>query len=192
MMIPTLFIERIRNKFSESEADAFLQAIEGIPAVSVRLHPSKKFEGFPDVQMVPWNNQGKYLPERPEFIFDPSFHAGAYYVQESSSMFVRKALEKIDIPNHAMALDLCAAPGGKSTLLLSYLPSDCLLVANEVIRTRIPALKENIQRWGYANSMVTNADPADFETLPETFDLVLIHMSYRLLMPPLPGDKSRM
>lgn len=174
MMIPPLFIERIKQTFPQQEADTFIQSIGAEPAISVRLHPTKKFDGFVRDEIVPWNPDGLYLSKRPEFIFDPSFHAGAYYVQESSSMFVRKALGKINIPQQAMVLDLCAAPGGKSTLLLSHLPSDSLLVANEVIRTRIPALKENIQRWGFPNVMITNADPADFESLPETFDVVLV------------------
>lgn len=173
-MLPTLFIERIRQTFPKEEADAFLQAIRAQPAVSVRLHPLKKSDGFTDASPVPWNAEGFYLEQRPGFIFDPVFHAGAYYVQESSSMFLKKVLDKINIPTLGMVLDLCAAPGGKSTLLLSHLPADCLLVSNEVIRTRVPALKENIQRWGYPNAMITNADPQDFENLPECFDLVVV------------------
>lgn len=173
MMLPPLFTERIKATFPADEADEFLCAIDLEPAVSLRLHPLKKVEGT-YASEVPWNREGRYLAERPEFIFDPLFHAGAYYVQESSSMFLKKALEKIDIPNHALVLDLCAAPGGKSTLLLSELPLDALLVANEVIRTRIPALKENIQRWGYPNAMVTNADPGDFTQLAETFDVIVV------------------
>lgn len=172
--LPPLFTERIRQTFSAEEAEAFLTALDRPPAVSIRKHPLKPWEGFGTETPVPWHAEGYYLPERPEFIFDPSFHAGAYYVQESSSMFLQKALDKVDLPSGALVLDLCAAPGGKSTLLLSALPADALLVANEVIRTRIPALKENIQRWGYAHAMVTNADPADFEALPETFDLIAV------------------
>lgn len=174
MSLPSLFTDRIRHSFPAGEAQAFLAALGASPAVSIRRHPLKGWDGFTDGEPVPWHPEGRYLPARPEFIFDPSFHAGAYYVQESSSMFLQKALEAVDLPHRALVLDLCAAPGGKSTLLLSALPADSLLVANEVIRTRIPALKENIQRWGYAHAMVTNADPADFETLPETFDLIAV------------------
>jgi len=174
MMIPPLFIDRIQTTFPDGEGDAFLGSLTNEPAVSIRLHPSKKNVGFVGSHSVPWNTEGFYLPQRPEFIFDPAFHAGAYYVQESSSMFIKKALEKIDLPSHAVVLDLCAAPGGKSTLLLSHFPSDTLVVANEVIRTRIPALKENIQRWGYPNAVITNADPADFEVLYETFDVIVV------------------
>lgn len=172
-LLPSLFTERIRATFSTGEADAFLQALEQPAAVSVRRHPLKQNSAFMGAEPVPWHPEGHYLPQRPEFIFDPAFHAGAYYVQESSSMFIKKALDKVALASGALVLDLCAAPGGKSTLLLSALPPDALLVANEVIRTRIPALKENIQRWGYPNAMVSNADPADFETLPETFDLIV-------------------
>lgn len=174
MNLPLLFTEGIRQTFSAGEAEAFLAALDRPPAVSVRRHPLKPWAGFAGAEPVAWHPEGMYLPARPEFIFDPSFHAGAYYVQESSSMFLKRALEAADLPVDALVLDLCAAPGGKSTLLLSALPAQSLLVANEVIRTRIPALKENIQRWGYPNAMVTNADPADFETLPETFDLIAV------------------
>ena len=174
MMIPPLFEARIRNTFAPEEAEEFLHSLGRVPAVSVRRHPVKGAGVFAGLPQVPWHPQGVYLPERPEFILDPALHAGAYYVQESSSMFLKKAMEKTELPAQAMVLDLCAAPGGKSTLLLSHLPPDALLVANEVIRTRIPALKENIQRWGDARAMVTNADPADFETLEEAFDCILV------------------
>lgn len=173
-MIPSLFTERIRHTFSPGEAEAFLAALDNTPAVSVRLHAEKKSDVFAGAERIPWHPQGYYLAERPEFIFDPAFHAGAYYVQESSSMFVQKALDKIDLPENATVLDLCAAPGGKSTLLLSHLPADALLLANEAIRTRIPALKENIQRWGYSNAVITQADPAEFEQLPDYFDVILV------------------
>lgn len=173
MALPPKFSDRIRTAFLADEGQRFLDAIAHEPAVSIRKHPYRNAD-MPVLEEVSWANNGYYLSERPEFIFDPAFHAGAYYVQESSSMFLAYVLGKIVLPQKPLVLDLCAAPGGKTTLLLSELPENALLVANEVIRTRVPALKENVQRWGFPNILVTNADPNDFRVLSETFDLVLV------------------
>ena len=146
---------------------------------------------------VPWCADGFYLPERPTFTFDPLLHAGCYYVQEAASQFIEHVAKCIK-PHHQPLprregregkkpplpgevgggfLDLCAAPGGKSTALRSVLPDDCLLVCNEPIRKRAQILSENIQKWGHPNCIVTNNYPKDF--LPSFggvgggFDLIL-------------------
>ena len=121
---------------------------------------------------VPWSSIGHYLSRRPEFIIDPAFHAGAYYVQEASSMFVEQALRQCGEPK--LALDLCAAPGGKSTLLRSLLPDDALLVCNEPVRSRANILRENIIKWGHEGCMVTCNYPKDFVKLGAMFDLILV------------------
>lgn len=124
---------------------------------------------------IPWSSNGYYLPERPAFIFDPLIHAGAYYVQEASSMFLEQALtQTTDVSQPLRVLDLCAAPGGKSTLLQSLISADSLLVSNEVIKSRAAILEENSIKWGGANVIVTNADPAAFERLPGFFDVIVI------------------
>ncbi|HVI47634.1 MAG TPA: hypothetical protein VM802_22375 [Chitinophaga sp.] len=124
---------------------------------------------------VPWNHNGYYLPERPSFTLDPYFHAGAYYVQEASSMFLEHAVRStVDLSAQLKVLDLCAAPGGKSTLLQSLISVDSMLVANEVIKARAALLADNITRWGAANVVVSNNDPRDFAGLPGYFDLVVI------------------
>jgi len=128
-----------------------------------------------DIQLndtVAWCNSGYYLPERLSFTFDPLFHAGAYYVQEASSMFLEQAI-KTYIKEPVTCLDLCAAPGGKSTHLLSVLPTDSLLVSNEVIRSRSNILLENITKWGNPNTIVTNNDPRDIGKLTHLFDLIV-------------------
>jgi len=124
---------------------------------------------------VPWCKNGRFLEERPSFTLDPHFHAGAYYVQEASSMFVEQALEQsIDLNQKLRVLDLCAAPGGKSTHILSLLSPESLLVANEAIGSRATILSENIQKWGYPNVIVTNDDPSAFKNIPGFFDVILI------------------
>ena len=124
---------------------------------------------------VPWSSFGYYLTERPSFIFDPLLHAGAYYVQEASGMFVEQALKQtVDTTQPLRVLDLCAAPGGKSTLLQSLISADSLLVSNEVIKSRAAILEENTIKWGGTNVIVTNTDPASFARLPNFFDVIVI------------------
>lgn len=127
------------------------------------------------VTQVPWSSQGYYLPERPSFTFDPYFHAGAYYVQEASSMFLEQVVRAtVDLTQPLKVLDLCASPGGKSTLLQSLISRDSLLVANEVIKARAGLLADNLTKWGAANVVVSNNDPRDFSRLPGYFDLTVV------------------
>jgi len=129
------------------------------------------------VQMkkIPWSSWGYYLSERPSFTFDPLFHAGAYYVQEASSMYLEQALRQtVELSRPLKVLDLCAAPGGKSTLIQSILPEDSLLVSNEVIRSRAGVLQENMIKWGAAGVVVTNNDPADLGRLENYFDVIVV------------------
>ena len=124
---------------------------------------------------VPWCPYGYYLAQRPSFTFDPLFHAGTYYVQEASSMFLWEVLRQTvgTQTDGLKVLDLCAAPGGKSTLLASYF-SNGLVVANEVIRNRAAVLAENITKWGSANTVVTNSDPKNFAGLGGFFDVMVV------------------
>ena len=171
MNLPVAFEEAMRQLLGEGYAD-FREALLGEPAVSIRLNKSK-CTATPDYERVPWATDGYYLPERPQFTFDPLFHAGCYYVQEASSMFVEQAVKQ-HLQEARVALDLCAAPGGKSTLLRSLLPDDCVLVSNEVMRPRAQVLAENISKWGHPRCFVTSNYPADFTPLGETFDLILV------------------
>lgn len=124
---------------------------------------------------VPWCNTGFYIKTRPSFTFDPLFHAGCYYVQEASSMFLEQAMKQtVDLSLPLKVLDLCAAPGGKSTHLISLISSESLLVSNEVLRSRANILNDNISKWGCSNVIVTNNDPRDFQRLENYFDVIIV------------------
>jgi NOL1/NOP2/sun family putative RNA methylase len=149
--------------------------LSGAQLTSIRKNPAKPFPAQHLMEAVPWSSNGYYLPERPSFTLDPLFHAGAYYVQEASSMFLEQALKQtIDLSQSIKILDLCAAPGGKSTLIQSLISPGSLLVSNEVIKTRVNILSENITKWGGENVIVSNNDPKDFERLENYFDVIVI------------------
>lgn len=176
--LPEAFIRRMQQQLPD--APDFFKALQSTPLVSIRLNPAKLsspttsfFEGF-SFSPVEWCRHAYYLDRRPVFTLDPCFHAGAYYVQEASSMFLYEILRHILPERPVRALDLCAAPGGKSTLLASALPQDSLLISNEVIRTRAAILKENLIKWGEDNTVITNNDPAHFSHLRNCFDLILV------------------
>lgn len=155
------------------ELPALEMALKEPPPVSIRLNPAKP--GGPGGSPVPWCHTGRYLPERPVFTLDPLLHAGAYYVQEASSMLLEQAVLASGLTQAPiLALDLCAAPGGKSTLLRSLLHPDALLVANEVEAKRRHALQENLWKWGLPNVAVTGGPPEDLARLPDMFDLVVV------------------
>ncbi|GAA4427307.1 rRNA cytosine-C5-methyltransferase [Pontibacter saemangeumensis] len=157
-----------------NEYGAFVQALQLPPPVSVRLNPGKT-AAFPALPRVPWASKGYYLPERPAFTLDPLLHAGSYYVQEASSMFLEQALKQaVDVQQPLHVLDLCGAPGGKSTHLASLLSEESLLVSNEVIRSRASILAENVAKWGSGNVLVTSNDPRDFCRLHHFFDVMVV------------------
>ena len=152
----------------------FVASLDDATPISIRQNPQKKIYNGSDLR-VPWSDLGIYLEIRPVFTLDPLFHAGTYYVQEASSMFLEQAIKQsVDLSRSLNVLDLCAAPGGKSTHILSLLNSKSLLVSNEVIRSRASILSENIQKWGYCNAAVTNNDPKEFQNLPGFFDAIVI------------------
>jgi 16S rRNA C967 or C1407 C5-methylase (RsmB/RsmF family)/NOL1/NOP2/fmu family ribosome biogenesis protein len=170
--LPVAFLERIKSQFP-FDFDEFVQSIDQIPSISLRTNPFK-FKLPVTAEPIPWCETGLFLNQRPSYTLDPLFHSGAYYVQEASSMFVEQAFKQIEHTSNRIVLDLCAAPGGKSTHLLSLMGKDDLLVANEVIRSRVSVLNENIRKWGHQNVVVCSNDPADFSPLEGLFDLILI------------------
>ncbi|MEQ9414946.1 MAG: rRNA methyltransferase [Cyclobacteriaceae bacterium] len=173
LSIPDDFQKIIKGLLG-NESDSFFESLLTSSPPSIRLNPNKDFR-LPTSSEIPWTQFGKYLKERPLYTLDPSLHAGAYYVQEPSSMFLEQALiHNVDLKQPLKVLDLCAAPGGKSTHLLSLLHPDSLLVSNETIRSRANILSENIQKWGPANVLVTNNDPSHFSKLKGLFDVIVV------------------
>ena len=185
--LPESFLVSLEN-VKGFERASFLQVHEeGEQVTSVRINPFK-VSGKEDLFLsnslseplqltpVPWSKYGYYLKHRPSFTFDPLFHAGCYYVQEASSMFLEQALsQQTDLSLPLKVLDLCAAPGGKSTHIQSLLSKESLLVSNEVIRSRSNILVDNIMKWGCSNVIVTNNDPTAFRKLPGYFDVIVVH-----------------
>ena len=173
MNFPLDFELRMRLQLGDNFQN-FKHAHDELPSVSIRTNPNK-YRLVNQEQKVPWTEFGYYLETRPSFTLDPLFHAGAYYVQEASSMFLEQALvQHVPKTKEIRVLDLCAAPGGKSTHLLSLLSDRSLLVSNEVIRSRVNVLLENIQKWGSPNIVITNNDAADFSALENFFDLIVL------------------
>ncbi|MBR3530362.1 MAG: rRNA cytosine-C5-methyltransferase [Bacteroidaceae bacterium] len=172
--IPEAFIEQMYLLLGKEETQLLQSALSTSSPVSVRVNAEKS--GSAEGVAVPWCPLGVYLKERPSFTFDPLFHSGTYYVQEASSMFLSHVLRKFISNTHSssiVALDLCAAPGGKSTLTLSSLPQGSILIANEVVKQRANILAENLIKWGNPNTIVTNNYAEDFQALDPIFDLII-------------------
>jgi 16S rRNA C967 or C1407 C5-methylase (RsmB/RsmF family)/NOL1/NOP2/fmu family ribosome biogenesis protein len=172
-MLPSEFLKRIETQ-AYIDAAGLTSAFEVPSFTSVRINTRKWPDPLPAYERVEWEPDGYYLPGRPLFTGDPLFHAGVYYPQESSSMFAGEMFRQlIPATGGIRILDLCGAPGGKSTHLATLAGDDGLLVANEVIRSRASVLAENITKWGTGNVIVTNADPSRFASLPGFFDLII-------------------
>jgi len=176
--LPEEFILQTRQLMGEERFNCYLEAFEEEAPVSIRVNPRLvNHEPVPMIH-VPWCPEGFYLSERPQFTFDPLFHAGCYYVQEASSMFITHIIRSLAsrlsfIISPLSILDLCAAPGGKSTAAISVLPEGSTMVSNEPIPNRAQILLENITKWGYPNCTVTNNYPRDFRKAKAKFDIII-------------------
>ena len=174
IQLPEIFVSETRRVMGDERFNRFLGAFDEEAPVSIRVNPRIAGDGCQVMggSQVPWCNEGYYLEDRPQFTFDPLLHAGCYYVQEASSMFVTHILRSVG-NDYKSALDMCAAPGGKSTALRSVLSDDCVLVSNEPMGNRAQILLENITKWGAPNCIVTNNYPRDFRKAKLKFDLIL-------------------
>ena len=174
--LPADFKQSLLHTFGESFTESLCHCLDsGKGDRSIRLN-TFKYQSLLSLPVVPWHEKAYLVNSEVTFAYDPSWHAGLYYVQEAASMFVQQALNNItiDSSNPLLCLDLCAAPGGKSTLLGSWLGNRGTLVSNEIIASRTEILKENIIKWGLGNTLVTNNDPAQFAALGEVFDIILV------------------
>lgn len=175
LQLPKTFIESISCCIGFDE-EAFIKAHQTNSPTSIRLNPFKPSHlNFPLNERVLWNDYGYYLSERPNFTYDVLFQAGCYYVQEAGSMFIEHALKScVDFTQDIAAFDVCASPGGKSTLLNSLLSQESILVSNEVVKPRADVLAQNLTKWGTSNVVVTNNDPSAFSQMNEVFDVILV------------------
>jgi 16S rRNA C967 or C1407 C5-methylase (RsmB/RsmF family)/NOL1/NOP2/fmu family ribosome biogenesis protein len=173
--LPQDFIQSMRLILNE-DVNSFLNALEAESPVSIRFNPQKINPSFDNKSSIPWAKLGYYLPERPSFTLDPHFHAGAYYVQEASSMFIEQFVLQYQLDaKPLMVLDLCAAPGGKTSHLASLLHADSLIVANEILKSRYEVLKANVIKEGFDNIVVFNLSPeALANKYQDFFDLILV------------------
>lgn len=172
MTLPTGFIDMVRALLKD-EAQDFLDAMQKPPVTSVRLNSRKPGAEFHGATPIKWCPTGFYLSERPVFTLDPLLHAGAYYVQDASSMIHREVVKRL-VSAPVNLLDLCAAPGGKTTAMIDALPDGSRVVANEYMPKRARILKENIAKWGYPLVSVTNHDSAFFAKSGDEFDIVAV------------------
>ncbi len=176
MVLPQEFTTYTRALMGDELYEKLHAALDQEPPVSIRLNPFKTINGETEVynvdEGVAWSDNGYYLSGRPNFTFDPLFHAGAYYVQEASSMFVAWIVKQL-IHSPITMLDLCAAPGGKSTALRSVLPQGSLLFCNEPKTQRASILAENVQKFGHPDMVVTSNFAADYHKSGLQFDAIL-------------------
>lgn len=178
MRLPEQFISRMQRELGVAEAEALCAALETEPSTSVRLNPAKMAEQKWGGGRVAWSDYGYLLGERPAFTLDPDFHAGAYYVQEASSQFagyiVSMAVGGAEACKGQRVLDMCAAPGGKSTHYATLVGERGLVVANEINRSRAAVLADNARKWGLGNMVVTCNDSARVADFEEWFDVVAV------------------
>jgi 16S rRNA C967 or C1407 C5-methylase (RsmB/RsmF family)/NOL1/NOP2/fmu family ribosome biogenesis protein len=173
MKLPELFIKQIAPLLKD-DFESFIKALSADTPVSIRINNNKMEKDNIQRETIPWCSSGFYLEKRPVFTLDPLFHAGCYYVQEAGSMFLGQAIRQTLHMDNPVVLDLCAAPGGKSTHLAELLGEKSLLVSNEIIRNRNKILQENITKWGASHVVVTNNDPSDFSGLQGFFDMIVV------------------
>lgn len=171
---PSAFLDRTRDHFGIERGESVVNSLQSESSISIRKN-IRKMPSHLNGEQVPWCPEGLWLNERISFTLDPFFHAGTYYVQEASSMILHEALKSVvDFNKDIIVLDACASPGGKTTQLLDHLSLNSVLVSNEVIKTRIPALHHNVSKWGTHNFIITNADVEVLAKSNVAFDLIVV------------------
>lgn len=170
--LPESFAGYTRQLMGEERFAAFAASLDEEAPVSIRVNRAKWQGDVVGGERVPWSDDGYYLPERPNFTFDPLLHAGCYYVQEASSMFIERALRQY-VTEPVEMLDMCAAPGGKSLAAISSLPEGSWVLSNEPIRQRASILAENVSKWGSKCMRVISNYPEQISKSKMKFDVIL-------------------
>lgn len=182
MSIPQAFLDSLRPLLGD-QTDSFAEAMSRNPETSIKVNRRKlsgpEILGYEPLTPVKWCRNGYYLSSRPVFTLNPLLHAGAFYVQDASSMIYESVIEKIlpaalDTGNPPVLLDMCAAPGGKTTSIINALPDGAFVVANEFSPQRASILKENLIKWGYPDFVITNSPTKAFRKTPEMFDIIAV------------------
>lgn len=160
-ILPQQFLDEMKEILNE-EYDDFIKSYDEPKTTGLRVNTLKISKedllnlNLYNLDQIPWAKEGFYYNEEVDRPGKSPLHeAGAYYLQEPSAMSV---VPKLDVQEDEKILDMCAAPGGKSTYILSKLNNTGLLVSNEINPTRIRALGENLERFGAKNCIITNTD----------------------------------
>ena len=173
--LPIAFTERMRTQLGAEEAESLFAALDSVSPVAVRLNPAKCGEEgvWSNGEAIAWSKNGRKLKERPSFTLDTAFHAGAYYVQEAASQFIDYIIAGEELQGKRV-LDMCSAPGGKTTIYSTAVGEDGLVVANEYVRSRANVLADNVRKWGMGNVLVTNNAPEHIAQFEGWFDMVAV------------------
>ena len=173
--LPIAFTERMRKQLGAEEAESLFAALDSVSPVAVRLNPVKCGEEgvWSSGEAIAWSKNGRKLKERPSFTLDTAFHAGAYYVQEAASQFIDYIIAGEELQGKRV-LDMCSAPGGKTTIYSTAVGEEGLVVANEYVRSRANVLADNVRKWGMGNVLVTNNAPEHIAQFEGWFDMVAV------------------
>ena len=173
--LPIAFTERMRKQLGAEEAESLFVALDSVSPVAVRLNPAKCGEEgvWSNGEAIAWSKNGRKLKERPSFTLDTAFHAGAYYVQEAASQFIDYIISHEELQGKRV-LDMCSAPGGKTTIYSTAVGEEGLVVANEYVRSRANILADNVRKWGMGNVLVTNNAPEHIAQFEGWFDMVAV------------------
>ena len=173
--LPVAFKELMRKQLGAEEAEHLFEALDSVSPVAVRLNLAKCGDAgvWSDGEAIAWSRNGRKLKERPSFTLDTAFHAGAYYVQEAASQFIDHIVAGEPLQGKRV-LDMCSAPGGKTTIYSTAVGVDGLVVANEYVRSRANILADNVRKWGMSNVLVTNNAPEHIAQFEGWFDLVAV------------------
>ena len=178
IQFPEKFQERMQQMLGDEEYVEFLKSYDlpfhnGLRINTWKTKPQELLQRMGvDLKQVPWNETGFYLENKKQFSKHPYYQGGLYYIQEASAMLPAKL---VNAQPGEKILDMCAAPGGKSTAIGAALKGEGLLISNDISKSRAKALLRNLEGFGIINSIVVSEYPEKLSRyFPEFFDNVLI------------------